>query len=55
MVNFAMLQSEMSRRDLFGIFQIPTSSMKEADDIIPFLPVKEKVTHKLIVESEPKT
>ncbi|PZC76850.1 hypothetical protein B5X24_HaOG204085 [Helicoverpa armigera] len=28
---------------------MPTSHMKEADDVIPILPVKEKLTHKLIV------
>ncbi|XP_035431625.1 TIP41-like protein [Spodoptera frugiperda] len=28
---------------------MPTAHMKEADDVIPILPVKEKITHKLIV------
>ncbi|XP_047023424.1 TIP41-like protein [Helicoverpa zea] len=28
---------------------MPTSHMKEADDVIPILPVKQKLTHKLIV------
>ncbi|XP_028177432.1 TIP41-like protein [Ostrinia furnacalis] len=31
---------------------MPTSHMKEADDVIPFLAVKEKVTQKLIVNSQ---
>ncbi|XP_028039183.1 TIP41-like protein isoform X2 [Bombyx mandarina] len=34
---------ESSAKDL----NMPTSHMKEADDVIPFLPVKEKITHKL--------
>nr|XP_026491671.1 TIP41-like protein [Vanessa tameamea] len=31
---------------------IPTSQMKEADDVIPILPVKEKIMEKLIVNLE---
>ncbi|XP_013134811.1 PREDICTED: TIP41-like protein [Papilio polytes] len=31
---------------------IPTTQMKEADDVIPFLPLKHKVTEKLTVEFE---
>ncbi|KAG6448740.1 hypothetical protein O3G_MSEX005704 [Manduca sexta] len=36
---------EANAKDL----NMPTSQMKEADDVIPYLTVKEKVTHKLIV------
>ncbi|XP_063374597.1 TIP41-like protein [Cydia amplana] len=32
--------------------QIPASQMKEADDVIPILPVREKTLHKLIVYSD---
>lgn len=31
---------------------MPTTQMKEADDVIPFLPLKHKVTEKLTVEFE---
>uniref|UniRef100_S4PZX5 TIP41-like protein n=1 Tax=Pararge aegeria TaxID=116150 RepID=S4PZX5_9NEOP len=31
---------------------IPTSEMKEADDVIAFLPVKEKITEKLLVNTQ---
>ncbi|XP_069355227.1 TIP41-like protein isoform X2 [Maniola hyperantus] len=33
---------------------IPTSQMKEADDVIPLLPVKQKVTEKLLVNTQTK-
>ncbi|XP_045763196.1 TIP41-like protein isoform X1 [Maniola jurtina] len=33
---------------------IPTSQMKEADDVIPLLPVKQKVTEKLTVNTQTK-
>lgn len=34
---------------------IPTSHMKEADDVIPFIPVKQKTVHKLMVNLENNT
>lgn len=34
---------------------MPTALMKEADDVIPILPVKEKITQKLIVNIPPVT
>ncbi|XP_045534026.1 TIP41-like protein [Papilio machaon] len=39
---------ESTARDL----NMPTTQMKEADDVIPFLPLKHKVTDKLIIKFE---
>ncbi|CAH0721608.1 unnamed protein product, partial [Brenthis ino] len=39
---------EAKARDL----NIPTYLMKEADDVLPILPVKEKILHKLIINSK---
>lgn len=37
---------------LILFLQIPTYQMKEADDVIPLLPVKEKITEKLFVNTQ---